>query len=69
MLTRFNLPWMLIAVFVSLCIFYYYNQKARIRREERRERLNEKRQEFLDALTRNSAIKDEEDDASLKQKP
>ncbi|MFT3980674.1 MAG: hypothetical protein QM687_09420 [Ferruginibacter sp.] len=42
--------FILIGVFVSLSIFYYYNQKARIRKEERRDALREKRQELLDEL-------------------
>jgi hypothetical protein len=53
-----NIPWILIAIFVSLCLFYYFNQKASNRREDRRERLREKRQEYLDSLL--ETLKDKE---------
>ena len=47
---QINFPYLFIALFVSLSLFYYFNQKNRIRREERRERLKEKHQEYLNAL-------------------
>lgn len=47
---QINFPYLFIAIFVSLSLFYYFNQKNRIRREERRERLKEKHQEYLSAL-------------------
>jgi len=47
---QINLSWVLIAIFVSLSLFYYFNQKNRIRREEHRDRLKEKQQELLNSL-------------------
>jgi hypothetical protein len=44
------IPWGFIAIFISLFTFYYFNKKARLRKQERRERLKEKRQEFLDSV-------------------
>ncbi len=44
------LPGGLIAIFISLSLFYYFNQKTRIRKEGRREKLKEKHQEYLDSL-------------------
>ncbi len=43
-------PVGLIAAFIALVVFYTYNRKVRDRREERRERLNQKRQAYLDSL-------------------
>ena len=45
-----RLPWALIAIFISLYYFYTYNRKSRERRDERREALNTKRQEFLETI-------------------
>jgi hypothetical protein len=53
------IPWGLIAIFISLGTFYYFNKKARIKKQERRDRLNEKRQEFLDAILKNKKESDE----------
>jgi hypothetical protein len=47
---KMNIPLIWIAAFVALCIFYYYKSKEKIRRQQRRDQLDEKRQEFLDAL-------------------
>lgn len=44
------IPWGLIAIFTSFSLFYYFNRKAQIKRQERRDKLNEKRQELLDAI-------------------
>ena len=44
------LPYGLIAIFITFCIFYYTNQKHRIRKEQRRERLEEKQEELLQTL-------------------
>ncbi|HXS56471.1 MAG TPA: hypothetical protein VN726_10135 [Hanamia sp.] len=44
------IPWGLIAIFVSLYIFYQSNRKSQLRREERREQLNNRRQELLEKL-------------------
>ena len=38
------------SVFIALSIFYYFNQKLKIRREQYRERLKERREEYLDKL-------------------
>ncbi len=45
-----NFPWGLILIFISLFLFYYINRVSKNRREDRRDRLHEKRQEFLDSL-------------------
>lgn len=55
---KLPIPWILIAVFISLSLFYYFNQKTRIRRDERRDRLKEKHQEYLDSLLNNLKDKD-----------
>lgn len=47
-----NIPYGLIAIFIALSFFYYVSQKSRIRREERKDRLNAKRQELLDSLVK-----------------
>ena len=47
---RGTLPMIFLATFISLSLFYYFNQKAKIIREERRDRLNEKHQKYLDSL-------------------
>ena len=44
------LQLVLIITFVSLVILYYFQQKARIRREEAQERRREKMQELLDRI-------------------
>jgi high-affinity Fe2+/Pb2+ permease len=41
-------PWGLIAVFISFYLFKEFNRVKRAKREERRENLNERRQELLD---------------------
>lgn len=46
---RIVVPWGLIAIFFSLASFYYFSQKARIKREERRNKLNKCRKEYLDS--------------------
>lgn len=46
------IPWGLIAIFISLYIFYEHNRRNRLRREERREELNNRRQEFLQKMLR-----------------
>jgi len=52
------MPGILFGVFVSLGIFYYLNQKARIRREEKRNSQKEKHQEYLDSLLRDLKNRD-----------
>lgn len=44
------IPGGMILVFIALFLFYYFDQKSKIRRREKREALQEKRQEQLDAL-------------------
>lgn len=43
-------PWFLAAVFVTLCIFYYFNQKNKIRRQKRQDLLEHKREELIEML-------------------
>lgn len=45
-----QLPIGAMVIFISLFLFYYYNQKASIKRQERRDRLQQKRQEQLEQL-------------------
>ena len=45
-----HIPYIVVAIFVSLCIFYYFSQKSKIRREGLRERRREKTEEYLNAL-------------------
>jgi hypothetical protein len=49
-----SIPGGLILIFISLSVFWYYNQKAKIRKEERRERLHESRQKLMDSILENS---------------
>jgi hypothetical protein len=51
-----TLPYGLILIFIALSFFYYTIQKTRIRKQQRRERLEEKREELLQSL-RNKADK------------
>lgn len=44
------IPIGLILIFFSLATFYYFNQKRKINRENRQEKLEEKREELLNAL-------------------
>jgi hypothetical protein len=55
-----NIPYGLIAIFIALSIFYYVSQKSRLRREERQERFNAKRQELLDSLVKKNTDKSED---------
>jgi tRNA G37 N-methylase TrmD len=62
------IPWGLMAIFISLYIFYEHKRINRLRREERREELNSRRQEFLEKLVasknknyKNGVIRSEED--------
>jgi hypothetical protein len=54
-------PWGLIAIFISLSAFYYFNRKREIRLQNRKDRLNEVRQEFLESLLQNKEAKNEKD--------
>jgi len=42
----------LLISFIAIAIAYYFMQKDRIKREERRERMREKRQELLERTIR-----------------
>jgi phosphotransferase system glucose/maltose/N-acetylglucosamine-specific IIC component len=46
------IPYGVIAIFISLFTFYYFNKKAQIKKQERRDKLNKKRQEFLDTIVK-----------------
>jgi len=54
-----RIPWFYIAIFVALCLFYYVNQKTKIRRDARRDRLREAREEYLNSLLRGKKEKEE----------
>jgi hypothetical protein len=41
------LPFMLILIFLTICFIYYFNQKQKIRRDERREQMRMKQEELL----------------------
>jgi len=45
-------PWGLIAVFVSFYLFKEYNRVKRAKRDERREYMNEHRQDLLNKVVR-----------------
>ena len=45
-------PWGRIAIFISLYIFREYNRVTKAKRENRREYLNERRQELLDNVVK-----------------
>ncbi len=51
-----SIPWGLILVFISLSTFYYFNQKRKIKRNERRKRLLEIRQKFLNSILETNNI-------------
>jgi len=53
-----TIPVGLILIFFSLATFYYFNQKRKIKRENREKRLEEKREQLLKAL-RNAKGKNE----------
>ena len=44
------LPWGAMLIIISLYLFREYNRVRRAKQEDRRERLNERRQELLDNL-------------------
>ena len=52
------LPIGLILIFFALATFYYFNQKRKISREARQDRLEEKREELLNAIRNAKAKKD-----------
>lgn len=51
LLIQLNVPYGLIAIFISLCFFYYFKQKAEIRKQQRRNKIEEKQQALLQQLT------------------
>lgn len=50
--------WILVPVFISLSLFYYYNQKSKIKREQKREDRREKHQRYMESLLKTAAEKD-----------
>lgn len=46
----FYIPWILIAIFISLFLFYQTSAQSRRGNEDRREELNKRRQEYLNQL-------------------
>jgi hypothetical protein len=48
------IPGIMFAAIVSLGIFYYYNRKATLRREEKRERLKSRREGYMNVMPGNS---------------
>jgi len=61
---RIQIPWGLIAIFVSLSLFYYINRRSTIRRQERRDRLDEKRKEYIDVLLKTKKPTEKDDQES-----
>jgi hypothetical protein len=53
---QIQIPWGLIAIFISLSSFYYFNQKRKIKKEERLEKLNERKQLVLDSLPKSKSV-------------
>ena len=52
------IPWGLIAIFFAFYFSYSHNRRTRLRREERKEKLDNRNQELLDYLHRsNKAVK------------
>ena len=57
------IPWILMLTFISLSVFYYLTQAARIRKDKRKEKLEERQKEFLHSLSRRrqaDGLKDEQ---------
>jgi hypothetical protein len=52
-----NFPVGLIAIFISLYLFYEYNRVKRAKQQERRENRHERNQELLDNVLRAAAKK------------
>jgi len=48
----------IVLAIIALALFYYFNHRMKIRREERKERLHEKREEYLNELIKK--LKDKE---------
>ncbi len=47
-----SFPVGLFAIIISLYLFFHYNNKARDKRNERREKLEEARQKFWDSFNK-----------------
>lgn len=62
-----KIPWLYIAIFLSLSIFYYFNQKIEIRREEKRDRLREAREDYLNSFLRKRQEKNDSGDKTEKK--
>ena len=61
-----RIPWTLILIFISLSLFYYFNQKARIKREDRRQKRNERAEKYLDLLVKSNSNKETENKTETK---
>jgi hypothetical protein len=58
---RIYVPWGIILIFISFYIFREYNRVNKAKREERRDAINERRQELLNnVLKKNKAAKDDD---------
>jgi len=58
----------LILIFFPLATFYYFNQKRKINKENRQERLEEKREQLLSALRKakdKNTVEEKEDEDHL----
>jgi hypothetical protein len=56
-------PWGLIAIFISLYLFREHNRVKKAKRENRREYINERRQELLDNVVKKNKNTKKEGDA------
>ena len=54
------IPGGLILIFISLFTFYYFNKKVQIKKRERRDRLNEIRQKFIDTILKKAEENNED---------
>jgi hypothetical protein len=52
-------PWGAIAIFVVLLFFYNVNRRNRLRKEERREKLEQMQEDLLSMLRKKAGNKDE----------
>jgi uncharacterized membrane protein len=57
-----RIPILLVGVFISLSLFYYFNQKMKIKREQRRDRFEEKQEAILEMLRKQHAKGHEADE-------
>jgi phosphotransferase system glucose/maltose/N-acetylglucosamine-specific IIC component len=61
------LPIGLILIFFSFATFYYFNQKRKISREARQDRLDEKREELLSAIRNAKAKKNHPEEGTVSE--